>query len=388
MADTAYGVNSNEAVKLWSAKLAREALKKTYIKRFMGKSSDSMIMQKDELSKNPGDRIRITLRHQLRGRGTIGDANLEGNEESLTTFTNDLIINQLRHAVRTEGKMTEQRIPFSIREEAMMGLSDWWAERWDIWAFNHLAGYTPGNVETEADVDTDASGPEYNGHNTITAATRIIRADGAVAGTPAADDTALGAATVFGKFSLKLIDKAIENAKVGQTGLGRPPIRPIMVDGKKWFVVFLHPYQVTDLRVNALDPATAGLPTAYPVLWYDTQRALVEGGAGRDSPIFNGALGEYNGCVLHETTHIPEGVAVAGTPVTTVRRAVLCGAQAAVCGFGQGHDKSSYDWFEQLFDYGNKLGVKAGCIAGLKKSTYNSNDFGTVVMASYAVPHL
>lgn len=384
MADTAYGVNANEAVKLWSAKLAREALKKTYIKRFMGKSSDSMIMQKDELSKNPGDRIRVTLRHQLRGRGVIGDGTLEGNEESLTTFTNDLIINQLRHAVRSEGAMTEQRIPFSIREEAMMGLSDWWAERWDIWAFNHLAGYTPGNVFGNADVDTDASGPEYNGHNTITAPTRQVFADGATPGTAETTDEGLntnGAGN--GRFSLKLIDKAIENAKVGQTGLGRPPIRPIVVDGKKWFVVFLHPYQVTDLRINNIAPSLA-----YPVLWYDTQRALVEGGAGRDSPIFNGALGEYNGCILHESTHVPEGVnSTLFTPVATVRRAVLCGAQAAICGFGQGHNKSTYDWFEQLFDYGNKLGVKAGCIGGLKKSTYNSNDFATVVMSSYAIPH-
>jgi hypothetical protein len=74
-----------------------------------------------------------------------------------------------------------------------------------------------------------------------------------------------------------------------------------------------------------------------------------------------------------------------------VRRALLCGAQAAVAGFGMGHDKSTYDWFEQRFDYGNKLGVKSGCIAGLKKSTYtesgSNHDFGVVVMSSKAVAH-
>lgn len=131
MADTAYGVNAPEAMKLWSRKLAREALKKTYIKRFMGESSDSMIQIKNETNKSPGDRIRMTLRMQLTGDGVIGDGTQEGNEESLTTFTDDLIINQLRHAVRSDGKMSEQRIPFSIREEAMMGLADWWADRWD-----------------------------------------------------------------------------------------------------------------------------------------------------------------------------------------------------------------------------------------------------------------
>ena len=55
MADTAYGVNASEAVKLWSRKLAREALRKTYIKNFMGPGSDSMIQVKPETNKGPGD---------------------------------------------------------------------------------------------------------------------------------------------------------------------------------------------------------------------------------------------------------------------------------------------------------------------------------------------
>lgn len=372
MADTAYGVNANEAVKLWSAKLAREALKKTYLKKFIGESSDSLIQQKNETNKNPGDRIRVTLRMQLTGRGTLGDATQEGNEESLTTFTDDLIINQLRHAVRTEGKMTEQRIPFSIRSEAMMGLSDWWAARWDIWGFYHLAGFTPGNTTTTGDFDTDNAGPEYNGHNTIVAPSRQVWSS--VSGTITTDQ----GLTATDVFTLGLIDAAVERAKVGSL-TGAVPIRPVMVDGKPYFVVFLHPYQVTDLRTSG---------SATTVTWFGIHSSEMQGGKILDNPIFTGALGMYNGCILHETTHIPEGVdSGTGAVVSTARRAVLCGAQAAICGFGQGHDQSSYDWFEQLFDYGNKLGVKAGCISGLKKSRYNNQDFGVVVMSSRATAH-
>lgn len=367
MADTAYGVNAPEAVKLWSRKLAREALKKTYIKRFMGSGSDSMIQIKNETNKGPSDRIRMTLRMQLTGRGTQGDGTLEGNEESLTSFTDDLIINQLRHATRSEGKMTEQRVPFSIREEGMMGQSDWWADKWDTWFFNQVCGYTPAETGPGDTIDT--------GHNSITAPSRQVFP------LAIANDQGLTSPTDH-RFSLILIDKAVERAKVTTTGAVPPPIRPVIVDSKPWFLAFLHPYQVTDLRINN----TAS--TAHPILWYDTQRALVEGGAGRDSPIFNGALGEYNGVILHESTRVTQGVnSSTGAAVATVRRAVLCGAQAVVAGFGQGHDKSTYDWFEQLFDYGNKLGVKSGCISGLKKSRYNSHDFATIVMSSYAVQH-
>ena len=378
MADTSYTVNDNETVKLWSKKLDREAMKRTYSRRFMGEGQNSLITIKNETNKNAGDRIRVILRKQMRGRGVVGDATLEGNEESLSTFTQDLVINQLRHAHRSEGKMTEQRVTFDLRDEAMQALADWWAERWDIWTFYHLCGFTPGNTTGTAGSDTDATGSEFNGHNTITAPTRIVRAGSGL--------TADQSLTTSNVFSLILIDKAVENAKVAQTGTGRNPIRPVNVNGKPYFVVFLHPYQVTDLRTKASSD------TAHPVLWYDLQKSRIQGGEMDSNGIFNGALGEYNGCILHESTHIPKGVSSStGLAVSNTRRAVLCGAQAAVCGFGQGHDKSSYDWFEQTFDYGNRLGVKCGSIAGLKKSTYSesgtNHDFGAVVMSSYAAAH-
>lgn len=379
MADTAYNLNDPETVKLWSRKLDREAPKRTYLKRFMGEGTGSMITIKNETNKSKGDRIRVILRKQMRGRGVVGDATLEGNEEALSTFTQDLVINQLRHAHRSDGEMTQQRVTFDLRDEAMQAQADWWAARWDIWGFYHLAGFTPGNATGVASADTEATGPEYNGHNTITAPTRIKRAGGAAV----TDDATLQSGTTSHLFSLIMIDRAVEEAKVTQTGVGKVPIRPIQVNGKPYFVVFLHPYQVTDLRTQTTASA------AKPILWYDIQRSRIEG--GKDSGIFDGALGEYNGCILHESTYVPLGVSNAGVAQTNVRRALLCGAQAAVAGFGMGHDKSSYDWFEQRFDYGNKLGVKSGCIAGLKKSTYtesgSNHDFGVVVMSSKAIAH-
>jgi N4-gp56 family major capsid protein len=363
MADTIYGVNDNETVKLWSRKLARESLKKTYVKRFMGSSSSSMIVIKNETNKGPGDRIRHTLRLQLTGGGIIGDGTLEGNEESLTTYTEDLVINQLRHAVRSGGKMTEQRVPFSIRDEAMQGLSDWWADRWDTWFVNHMTGYTPANSQLPIG--------SYNGHNTITAPTRHVWAG---------SNTSDAGLETTATFSLYLIDKAVEMAKVTTTGSTPPPIRPIKVDGKDWFVAFLHPYQVTDLRTKTV--AT----TNHPVLWYNIHTALLQGGS-RNDEIFRGALGEYNNVILHENTRIPQGVNSSGAAVSNTRRAFLCGAQAGICGFGQGHDQSTYDWVEKLFDYDNQLGVKAGCISGFKKSVFNSADFATIVMSSRAAAH-
>ncbi len=99
MATTSYPTNHPLAVKLWSRRLMRESLKETYVSRFMGTTKDSLLYVKDEMNKSAGDRVRVGLRMQLTGAGILGDGTLEGNEEALATFTDDLLIDQLRHAV-------------------------------------------------------------------------------------------------------------------------------------------------------------------------------------------------------------------------------------------------------------------------------------------------
>lgn len=54
-------------------------------------------------------------------------------------------------------------------------------------------------------------------------------------------------------------------------------------------------------------------------------------------------------------------------------------------GFGQDNGPDKMSWVEELFDYNNELGVSCGWISGLKKSRFNSADFGTIVLSSYAV---
>src|SRR5687768_17725951 len=97
MAVTSYGLNSSETVKVWSRKLFRESLKQTWLHKFMGEGTDSIIQYVNDLAKGPGDRVTNILRMQLSGDGIEGDATLEGSEEALTTYTDNFVINQLRH---------------------------------------------------------------------------------------------------------------------------------------------------------------------------------------------------------------------------------------------------------------------------------------------------
>lgn len=354
MATTDYGVNHPLAKKHWQSELMKETLKSTYAMQFMGTDKNSLVQIKTETGKDAGDRIRFGIRSQLQGAGIAGDGTLEGNEEALETFTQDVTIDQLRHAVRSKGKMSEQRVPFSVRAEAKDGLADWWADRYDTWFFNQLCGMS-GIADTR-----------YTGMQAATApdADHVVYAGGVLAESSLSN-------TSTHKFTLDLIDKAVEKAKLAKNAL-----RPIMVGSEKFWVMFLHTYQVTSLRTNTQTGQ-----------WLDIQKAAMSGGDVKKNPIFSGALGVYNGVILHESTRIPAVTGNDGNAVTpTVRRAVLAGAQAACFAFGQGSSKNSMDWNEELFDYKNQLGVEAGCIAGLVKTRFNGSDYGTVVVSTYAAP--
>jgi len=347
MAATDWPVNHPLAVKHWAPDLMKEALKRTVALPFIGKGADSIVQIKTELNKAAGDLVTFGIRQQLSGDGVSGDGTLEGNEEPLETFSQTVTIDQLRHAVRSRGKMSEQRVPFAMRAEARDGLADWWADRIDAWFFNQLTGNT---------AQTDV---RYTGMQSPTApdADHIVYTGGSTA------EVSYSATTVQ-RMSLTMIDYAAERAKLAKNAM-----RQVTDGAYKLLVMFLHPYQVTDLRTNTASGQ-----------WQDIQKAAMNGGNVTKNPIFTGALGMYNGVVLHESTRVP---AAPGAP--NVRRAVLCGAQAGVMAYGRGHGKAVYSWKEEMFDYGNQLGVAAGCIGGITKTRFNGSDFATIVVPTYAV---
>lgn len=354
MAVTSFATGDALAVKLWSKKVAVEALKKTWVFKFMGKSDNSLIQIYDDTQKGPGDRIRIPLRRLLTGAGIQGDATLENNEELINYYSDDIFINQLRHAVREGGKFSRQLIPFSVREHARVSLEDWWADRIDTWFFNQICGNT-------AQSDT-----RYTGNQSVSAADadHLIRAGGATT------DASISNSATY-KFTLTLIDVAVEKAKTLEV-----PIRPVMVNGEEKYVMFLHHFQVTDMRNSTATNQ-----------WFDIQKAAMQGGQVSKNPIYTGALGEYNGVILHASSRVP-GFTAGGSSISAAGKiAVMCGAQAAFMAFGRGNGPERYEWVEDYFDYENQFGVAAGCIAGLKRARFNGSDFATIAIRTWGQSH-
>lgn len=360
MAVTSYGVNDALAMKAWSRKLAVEVSKATAIAPLIGKSANSIIQFKDEINKDKGDQVTFGLRMQLSGAGVTEGEVLEGNEESLTTYSDAILINELAHAVRVknEGTIDVQRVPFSLREEAKDGLRDWYADRLSLMFFIQSAGYTGTTLDFEGSTLTLSS--KFWGFNTPTApsSTRVLRAGAA------ANDQSLTSSNIF---TLDLIDKAVEKAKTAN-----PKIRPVRVDGGNHYVMYIHPYQTTSLRTNT----STGQ-------WLDIQKAAEK--RGGENPIFSGALGVYNNVILREAEHVVTGVnSSTSAQITTVRRAVLLGAQSCVASWGMKFTPEKFDMREELFDYQRELGVSVHSVLGMKKTRFNSVDFGTIVVSTYA----
>lgn len=366
MAQSEYGPNHPLAVRLWAKRLFVEALRETFVDRFIGTgdNTNNIVQMRDELSKSAGDRVTIGLRVQLVGAGVQGDATLEGNEEALALYNDLLIIDQLRHAVRSKGKMSEQRVPFSVRQESMDGLKDWWSDRIDVWFFNQLCGFTS---------QTDF---RFTGLQTPIApdTAHIFRPNARTA------DEQL---TTGDEFNLTFIDRMVARAKTfnfaaAAGGIAAVPLRPIKVQGGSYFVMFIHPFQTFQLRSNT-----------NAAQWADLQKARITGGmTGEENMLFSGGsyIGVYNGVVMHESARVTNGVnSTTGAAVANARRAVLCGAQAVL--MATGRDAGTPDkmnWVEELFDYNNQLGVAAGLIAGLKKTQFNSQDYAVLTFCSYS----
>lgn len=365
MSATAFGTNDPLTNKAWAKKLEVEGYQATYAQKFTSKDGEkALIMQKKELQRSKGDTITMGLTVELQNAGALNDEVLKGKAESIDRHSQSVTLHLLRNAVQNLEGMTAQRTPYNLRKVAKTQLKSWHAVRNDVVMFNHLCGNT---------AETDL---RYTGGNATTAPTtnRHLIAN------QAATDEAI---TSSDKFTLEMIDYAVERAKTASVADGTgTPITPIMIDGEEHFVAFIHEHQLTDLRI------TSG------GRWRGIQDALLSASNSKKNPIFSGAAGMYNNTVIHSSSRVTKGVhSTAGTAVDNTRRAVFCGAGALVMASG-GTDETgeTYNWAEETDDYGNQFSCSAGRMWGMKKSVYtpvtgSAEDHATIVMASYAAAH-
>lgn len=353
MARTVVGVGDPKAIKRQSALLALDYAKKSFwTRKFMGVGEDAQMPLQvlNHLENDAGDTISFDLSVQLKQRPTEGDDRLEGNEEGLKFYTDEVKIDQARGGVNSGGRMTRKRTIHNLRKIGRLRQSEWWARCFDELCFIYASGSRGVNAGFIFPL-----GYQGRAGNPLQAPD----AEHLIYGGAATSKASLTAADTM---DLKVIDRLVARAQVQGGGTEElPELQPIMIDGEAHYVLVLHPWQEYQLRQDSK--------------WLDIQKALTTA-EGRKSNIFKGGMGMHNNVVLQSHKNaIMFNDYGAGANVLAARGLFL-GVQALVCAFGSPGTGLRFDWTEESDDRGNEVVITTSSIFGIKKPRFNDHDFG------------
>jgi len=357
---------------VWSREYIEDVVDGLYFmkNKLMGEGANNIIQIKRDLMKDKGDAISFGLIGKLSGNGVTGDSDLQGNEEKLLTYHEQVAIDQLRNGVRTVGRLDLQKAVMPQIDDYRRELLKWHQETLERIFFLHLGGVTNTSLTDTNGVTIGANAAWSNTPDYIpdadTAYTgnryRYLNAGGVSAASMTSSHT----------MTLDVIDDAKTKAV-----LASPKLRPVNIpELGEGYVMFLHPLQVRDLKKT------------------DAWRAANRDGMvrGSSNPIFSGALGMWNGVLLVEHEYVPwldvsavgnsfRGVSTGTNFAVDTARALFCGAQAGL--FAQVTDKDGAFVVEN-FDYQNKKGVAVSFMGGIQKSVFNSKEYGVIAVDTYA----
>ena len=395
-ADTLTGAGN--IAEQWSKEFFAYGMKNMFFSRFIGKPTklihagkrpsqatiqtdpNSLIQLKMELMKEAGEAITFPIIAPLTGHGRVATpaalttGSLEDHEEGILNYSYRQELCDWGHATRDQGPMTRQQASWDWDTVARQILALWFGQAMDAATYSALAGI--------AYVGDDEKPADAGGTPLIAAAAPSRKVTGGMKG---------------GTFTAKATDalcddeeymclEMIDHAKY--TAVSTEPImRPIIIDGQPWYLMFISSGQAKDLRANA------GAGTG--VIWSDVQ--MNANLRGLKNPLFTNALGAYNGVLLFEYQRCQTRIGVDGNqqnlvknafdagdvlPVATwpedgrsMHRGLFCGAGAAVHAYG-----AKPTFIRKDFDYGRQHGLAVNMLVGVGKPVFNAVDYSVMVV--------
>lgn len=357
---TTIGVGSPQAVKRWATALATDTEKLMFFSRFIGAGDSNVIERKSELEGDAGDTVRFDLLMNLRGEMTYGDDVVEGKEENLSFYQDDVKIDQARKGADAGGRMSRKRTLHDLRQAAKRAVSRYTAEWFDELFFVYLSGTLAG-INPDAKVKTAFAG------NPVQAPDGYHMAWGGAA-------TSAATMTATDTMSRDLIQRLATMPRMMSTK--NPEVTrmsPVMVEGGgKHFVLLMNPWQAHSLSTEKGE-----------LSWGDIQKALAQA-EGRNSPFCKGGLGMLSDVVLHQHENVRYFNNYGAGGNVTAARALFMGAQAGVVAYGEAGNGTRFQWEEELKDAKNRVAIYAGTIAGAKKTRFNGFDYGVVAVDTAA----
>jgi len=249
---------------IWTKEVERTAEPMTLLKKFC--------IIKEDLLKNPGDKIWIPKFGQLTGDGVAEGTELEGNEADYAATAQDVTPVEITNGVKVLKKDLE-KTPVALRKECAQALGDWAArkEDSDIWAVA-VAGT---QVKYGGDATTRAS---------------------------------IDSTDVFTAVKASQIAALMKSNNVPQ----------YIVDGISCYIGLLHPRVAYDLKQDTT--------------WINAQRDSAL--RGNKNNLFTGAIGMLDGVVYYETSQASTATGW-GCPSLAAYQSVFFGQRALCIAVGQ-----------------------------------------------------
>lgn len=325
----------------------------------MSTSENSVVQRLTDLQKTRGDRVTLPFATKMSGDGVAGTGELEGQEEAIDSFSDSVLIDYIKNAARLRSDLDEQKTAYDIWMDAKNKSSLWMKEFLERQIFMKAGGVT------ETDL-TDVGGTVYSGRSTWSNSPNPVPAADEASGSGerylCADSAGLDSLQDTDIFVTSLITKAKVKAEV----LGQSKLKKIRVKGREYYLMFIHPWQSSDLKTDSNSN------------WAQAQRDAQS--RGDDNPIFTGALGIWDGVILYDHEYVPTCQSSAnfsgsGTAAgARAFRSVLLGAQAVV----MAEAKNPLRMVEETFNYKEQKGVAVKFMGGFQKPTFNSKDYAVI----------
>ena len=326
-------------VQQWDDKFFVEHVQKNRFAGEMGKTSNSIIQVKEDLTQKKGDSITYALVNRLTGAGVTNGATLEGNEEDMTSRSFKLTIAERANGVRVTD-WQNQISAIDLRQAGRETLMTWSMENTRDRVIAALASINGTAYGSASEANKDAW--------LVDNADRVLF--GALVGNNSSNDHSA---------SLANIDNTDDKLTAGAVSLmkriaktANPKIKPIRSEnnGRDYYIMYVPSLLFRDLKTDST------------ILQAQREVSLKM----QNEKIFQGGDLEYDGVVIKEIEDISilSGVGAAGIDVGP---AYLCGAQAMGYGIA-----ARWKSAEETFDYGRKKGVAIMEMGGIEKMIFGS----------------
>lgn len=335
------------------------------------------IIRITDLSKEMGQEVTMDLFHQLQGMATMGDRELDGRVESLSSSQFSLRIDQGRKAVSSGGRMTQQRTKHDLVRVAKGMIGPWLGRREDQLTLVHLAGArgdddavdwlipSQGHDEFEEQIVNPILPPTSNRH---------------AFGGDAQNFGDIDSADIF---SLAEVDKL--RLLMDESAL---PIQPIrydkdpMAEDNPFYVLLVSPRQWYDFWTSTSGKEWQSLLAAASVRAKDFKHPLFTG----DCVMWNNILIKkatrpisFNaGSTVNISNKNKSATVTQDTAGVRIHRALLLGAQAMATAYGRSGEKEKgglyFSMTTEEKDHGNKKEHSIAWMNGKKKIRFKGSD--------------